>query len=141
MVDSTLVERGSSERRVAVAGVVVMLIAFAAAGCARRIPPGRPSLPPAGTVGGMRVTATAYCKGTLTATGTKPAPGIVAADPAVLPFGTKVRLTGLDARYNGVYTVRDTGSSIRGGRIDLFMRDCNEAVRFGRRAATVAILR
>jgi 3D (Asp-Asp-Asp) domain-containing protein len=89
----------------------------------------------------MRVTATAYCKGTLTATGTKPAPGIIAADPAVLPFGTKIRLTGLDARYNGVYTVRDTGASIRGHRIDVFMRDCNEAVRFGRRAATVAIVR
>jgi 3D (Asp-Asp-Asp) domain-containing protein len=139
MVDSMLVEGRSLERGIAVV-FSVMLIALAAAGCAKRVPPSRPSLPTAGTVSDMRVTATAYCKGTVTATGTRPAPGIIAADPAVLPFGTRIRLSGLDARYNGVYTVRDTGASIRGRRIDLFMRDCNEAVRFGRRSATVAIM-
>jgi 3D (Asp-Asp-Asp) domain-containing protein len=122
------------------AGALFVLVALTAAGCAKRVPPTQPSPPPA-TISGMRVTATAYCKGTLTATGTKPAPGIVAADPAVLPFGTRVRVTGLDARYNRVYTVRDTGANIRGHRIDLFMSDCSEARRFGRRDATLAILK
>ena len=89
----------------------------------------------------MQFTATAYCQGSVTATGTRPTEGIVAADPKLLPFGTKVRLTGLDARYDGVYTVRDTGGSIRGHRIDLFIRDCREAVRFGRRPTTVAVVR
>jgi 3D (Asp-Asp-Asp) domain-containing protein len=140
MIDAKFVEHRSSARGIVGAGAFVVLVAVTVAGCAKRVPSSQPS-PPANTTSGMRVTATAYCKGTLTATGTKPAPGIIAADPAVLPFGTKIRLTGLDARYNGVYTVRDTGASIRGHRIDVFMRDCNEAVRFGRRAATVAIVR
>jgi len=140
MIESRLVSRRSSKWSIAPAGALFVLLALTAAGCAKRVPTSQPSPPPAPTISGMRVTATAYCKGTLTATGTKPAPGIVAADPAVLPFGTRIRLTGLDARYNGVYTVRDTGANIRGHRIDLFMRDCSEATRFGRRDATVAIL-
>jgi 3D (Asp-Asp-Asp) domain-containing protein len=138
MHDAKLVEDRSSYRSFAAAGALALLVALTAAACAKRAPPTQPTVPPAGS---LRVTATAYCKGTLTATGTKPTPGIVAADPAVLPFGTRIRLTDLDARYNGVYTVRDTGSSIRGHRIDLFVRDCNEAVRFGRHTATIAILK
>jgi 3D (Asp-Asp-Asp) domain-containing protein len=141
MALSRRVESRSSETLTGRAATLFVLVALTVAGCARRVPPTQPLPPRPATTSGMRVTATAYCKGTLTATGTKPAPGIVAADPAVLPFGTRIRLTGLDARYNGVYTVRDTGASIRGHRVDLFMRDCSEAVRFGRRDATVAILK
>jgi 3D (Asp-Asp-Asp) domain-containing protein len=141
MNDAQLIEDRWSPGSIAAAGSLALLLALTAAACAKRVPPTQPTVPPVQTVSNLRVTATAYCKGTVTATGTKPAPGIIAADPAVLPFGTRIRLTGLDARYNGVYTVRDTGSSIRGHRIDLFMRDCSEAVRFGRRAATAAILR
>jgi 3D (Asp-Asp-Asp) domain-containing protein len=139
MSGSQRVADRSSQRGIGLAGTLVVMLALIASGCAKRVPPSQPSVP-IGSAGAMRVTATAYCRGRLTATGTKPAPGIVAADPAVLPFGTRIRLTGLDTRYNGVYTVRDSGASIRGHRIDLFMADCNEAVRFGRRAATVAIV-
>jgi len=89
----------------------------------------------------LAFTATAYCTGKITATGTTPNEKTVAADPAVLPMGSRIRLSGLDKRYNRVYTVGDTGSSIRGRRIDLYMRDCREAVAFGRRAAKVSILR
>jgi 3D (Asp-Asp-Asp) domain-containing protein len=138
MIDAKLVEDRSFHRSLVTVGALALLLAVTAASCTKRVPPTQPTVQ---TVTNLRVTATAYCKGTVTATGTKPAPGIIAADPAVLPFGTRIRLTGLDARYNGVYTVRDTGSSIRGHRIDLFMRDCSEATRFGRRAATAAILR
>jgi 3D (Asp-Asp-Asp) domain-containing protein len=87
-------------------------------------------------------TATAYCTGTVTATGARPTERkTIAADPAVLPMGSRIRLTGLDKRYNRVYTVMDTGSNIRGRRLDLYMRDCREAIAFGRRAARVSILR
>jgi 3D (Asp-Asp-Asp) domain-containing protein len=141
MIEAKLVEDRSSHRSIVAAGALAVLVALTAAACAKRVPTTQPTVPPLETISSLRVTATAYCKGTVTATGTKPAPGIIAADPAVLPFGTRIRLTGLDARYNGVYTVRDTGSSIRGHRIDVFMRDCSEATRFGRRNATVAILR
>jgi 3D (Asp-Asp-Asp) domain-containing protein len=65
---------------------------------------------------------------------------MVAADPAVLPLGSRIRLTGLAGRYDGDYVVLDTGSAVRGRRIDLYMRDCREAVKFGRRKASVSIL-
>ena len=46
-------------------------------------------------------------------------------------MGTVIRVSGLQDRYNGTYTVRDTGPSVRGRRLDLYVRDCDEAVRFG----------
>src|SRR5213593_1720635 len=84
-------------------------------------------------------TVTAYCTGRVTAAGTRVAEGVVAADLRVLPLGTVIRLTGLDGRYNGTYTVMDTGPKVRGHRLDLYLRDCAEAVRFGRRSGRVAI--
>jgi 3D (Asp-Asp-Asp) domain-containing protein len=76
----------------------------------------------------------------VTATGARPTEKGVAADPALLPMGSTIRLSGLDKRYNRVYIVMDTGSRIRGRRIDLYMKDCREAIAFGRRPARVSIL-
>ena len=84
--------------------------------------------------------ATAYCSGRETATGTRPTDGIVAADPAVLPLGSTIRVDGLHKRYDGVYRVMDTGSAVRGRQIDLYVRDCHEAIKFGRRNARVSVL-
>jgi 3D (Asp-Asp-Asp) domain-containing protein len=86
-------------------------------------------------------TATAYCTGTITATGTRPNERTVAADPKVLPMGSRIRLSGLAKRYNRAYVVGDTGGLIRGRRIDLYMRDCQEAIAFGRRSVEVLVLR
>jgi 3D (Asp-Asp-Asp) domain-containing protein len=124
----------------------VMLLVFASA-CAGRIhpspPPSAPSPEPGGEQAGPEVsfTATAYCSGTRTASGTKVAEGIVAADPAFVPIGSVIRVSGLDARYNGIYTVMDTGGKIRGRRLDFYIRDCHAASRFGRRPARVTIVR
>lgn len=58
--------------------------------------------------------ATAYLPdGRPTAAGTVPHRGIVAADPAVLPLVSMIRVTGARV-YNGVYTVTDTGGKISG---------------------------
>jgi 3D (Asp-Asp-Asp) domain-containing protein len=122
----------------AAAGVVALV----AAGCAGRVHPHGPT-----TAAGRPATATspftatAYCKGTITATGTRPNARSIAADPRVLPMGTRIRLTGVDDRYSGVYTVRDTGPNIRGRRLDVYIQDCREAVKFGRRSVRVAVLR
>jgi 3D (Asp-Asp-Asp) domain-containing protein len=111
-----------------------MVTALIGAGCAGRLRPAAPrAIPPAPA----EFTATAYCTGTLTATGTRPAAGTVAADPAVLRMGSRIRLAGLAERYNGVYTVVDTGPNVRGHHIDLYIRDCQEAIRFGRRQVSV----
>jgi 3D (Asp-Asp-Asp) domain-containing protein len=53
--------------------------------------------------------ATAYCKGETTASGVGVRTGIAAADPAILPVGSVVRLETPNPRYSGVWTVMDTG--------------------------------
>jgi 3D (Asp-Asp-Asp) domain-containing protein len=137
---SSLVERSRSRFKLAFLCAVLGAVSVVAEGCAGR---GRPNKPAAKgpSASHSSFTATAYCTGRVTATGTAPTKKTVAADPAFLPMGSKIRLTGLDKRYNGTYIVTDTGSSVRGRRIDLYIRDCHEAIRFGRRSATVAILR
>jgi 3D (Asp-Asp-Asp) domain-containing protein len=65
---------------------------------------------------------------------------VVAADPAVLPFGTRILVSRAGA-YNGVYLVTDTGAAVKGRRIDLYVHSAAEAKRFGRKTVHVAILR
>jgi len=118
-------------------GIVIALVI--AQGCARNPRPQQPTQP-APVAKAVSFTITAYCTGTTTAAGTRVAHGVVAADPNVLPLRTVIRLAGLDGRYNGIYTVMDTGPDIRGRRLDLYLRDCAEATRFGRRSVLVSIV-
>jgi len=86
-------------------------------------------------------TATAYCKGTTTASGVAVRRGIAAADPQLLPVGSVVSLsTGVPA-FDGVYTVLDTGPAVQGRRLDLYVWSCYEALDFGRRRVQATILR
>jgi 3D (Asp-Asp-Asp) domain-containing protein len=87
----------------------------------------------------MRVTATAYCQHGTTKSGTRARTGIVAADPRVLPVGTVLRI--IDGAVSGIYTVMDTGSAVKGRRIDIFIPDCASAERFGEKSLRVRILR
>ena len=62
----------------------------------------------------------------ITATGTKATEGrTIAADPKVLPYGTKVIINGHE------YTVEDCGGAIYGNRIDIYFDSHEEAVQFG----------
>jgi len=85
--------------------------------------------------------ATAYCRGTTTASGILVRAGIAAADPKILPIGSVIQVEGLDAAYRGIYTILDTGPAIQGHEIDIYMWNCDEAVAFGRRQAMVSVLR
>jgi len=85
--------------------------------------------------------ATAYCKGTTTASGVGVRSGIAAADPSILPVGTVLNIAVGDNRYNGVYTVMDTGPSVQGRLLDLYMWSCHEALKFGRKDVQVTVLR
>jgi len=87
----------------------------------------------------MLFTATAYCLDGLTASGVAVSKGIVAADPAVLPLGTVIRIAGA-ASYNGTYRVLDTGARVRNRRVDLYVPDCSAARRFGRRSVQVTVI-
>jgi 3D (Asp-Asp-Asp) domain-containing protein len=89
----------------------------------------------------IRFTATAYCKGTTTASGTAARAGVAASDPKVVPLGSIIRIEGAPDRHNGIYTVLDTGPAVQGRQLDLYMWSCHEALAFGRRPVTVTILR
>jgi 3D (Asp-Asp-Asp) domain-containing protein len=123
--------------------VIALILAVAATqACAGRV---RPAASPRATSraatrpAGYEVTA--YCKGRITSAGTRVREGIVAADSSLLPIGTVIRIAGLPRGYDGTFRVLDTGAAIRGRRLDLYIADCREAVRFGRRSATVTIVR
>lgn len=81
-------------------------------------------------------TATAYCLKGRTASGSGVRRGIVAADPRVLPLGTRINLQA--GSYSGSYIVADTGGGIRGRRLDIWVSSCSEAKRFGRRKVSVS---
>lgn len=98
-----------------------------------------PTVPAAGTR--QLFTATAYCKGTTTASGVGVRTGIAASDPALLPVGSVVNITAGDAKYNGVYTIMDTGPRVLGRLVDLYMWSCHEALDFGRQQIELTVLR
>ena len=85
--------------------------------------------------------ATAYCKGTTTTSGVVVRTGIAAADPALLPVGSVVNIATGDQKYNGVYTIMDTGPKVQGRLLDLYMWSCHEALRFGHKGVEVTVLR
>lgn len=82
--------------------------------------------------------ATAYCLKGRTASGMDAQPGMIAADPRVLPLGTIVHLR--SGSYTGTYRVMDTGGRIRGRRVDVYVASHKEAVQFGRRQVKIKIL-
>jgi 3D (Asp-Asp-Asp) domain-containing protein len=89
----------------------------------------------------LRFTATGYCKGTTTASGVNVRTGIAAADPALLPVGSVIQVDRLGDRYNGIYTIMDTGPEVQGRTIDIYMWSCNEALELGRRDTTITVIR
>lgn len=89
----------------------------------------------------FKVEVTAYCDVGETASGAHTRRGIVAADPKVLPLGSRIRVQGLGKAFDGTYDVEDTGREVKGRELDIFMRDCRQAKVFGRKPARVKILR
>ncbi len=85
--------------------------------------------------------ATAYCKGTMTASGVNVRTGIAAADPDLLPVGSVIQVDRLSKDYDGIYTIMDTGPSVQGRHIDIYLANCNEALALGRRDMLITVLR
>jgi 3D (Asp-Asp-Asp) domain-containing protein len=82
--------------------------------------------------------ATAYCLKGRTASGVNTRPGVIAADPRVLPLGTVVHLRA--GSYSGTYTVLDTGGRIKGRRVDVYVPTHKEAIQFGRRQVKIKVI-
>jgi len=96
---------------------------------------------PAAGIQHLRFAATAYCKGTTTASGVNVRTGIAAADPELLPVGSVIQVYKLGEQYNGIYTIMDTGPAVQGRHIDIYMWSCNEALQLGRRNIAINVLR
>jgi 3D (Asp-Asp-Asp) domain-containing protein len=82
--------------------------------------------------------ATAYSLRGRTASGRPVARGLIAADPSVLPLGTRVRVEA--GSFTGEYVVADTGGAVKGHRIDIWTPTAREAFQFGRRAVKLTVL-
>lgn len=98
-----------------------------------------------GTAGAARRTryhflATAFSAEGITAAGVVTNVGIVAADPDVLPLGTRIRVTGA-GRYSGTYLVADTGEKVDGKHIDIYLPNHAAALKFGKRMVRVRVLK
>jgi 3D (Asp-Asp-Asp) domain-containing protein len=83
-------------------------------------------------------TATAYSLRGRTASGKPVTRGLVAADRRVLPLGTRVRIDA--GSYSGEYLVADTGGAVRGRKIDIWVPNTGEAMKFGRRPIKLTVL-
>ena len=87
--------------------------------------------------------ATAYCTGTVTSTGRRAQPGVVAVDPREIPYGTKLYIVSSDNRYVYGYAIAgDTGGFIYNSDtvVDLYIRGYSAAKQFGRRTVEIYIL-
>jgi len=88
----------------------------------------------------VKFSATAYCacarccgKATgITASGRKAEYGVVAVDTRVIPLGTKLYIENVDGSFTyGEAIAADTGSAIKGNKVDLFFPTHQEALEFG----------
>ena len=71
----------------------------------------------------------------ITASGVKVRLGIVAVDKRFIKLGTKIKIHGM----TGTYLAADTGSAIKGKRIDIYNPSHNSALQFGRKSVMVTI--
>ena len=98
-----------------------------------------PNVDPAMPIGpATSYVATAYSLPGRTASGRMVSRGLIAADPRVLPLGSRVRLE--VPGYHGEYLVADTGGMIKGRRIDIWTPTSREAMKFGRRTVKLTVL-
>lgn len=84
----------------------------------------------------MSVVATAYSGDSITSTGTKPRWGVIAVDPSVIPYGTKVYIP----QFNKTFIAEDCGGAIKGNKIDIFMEDSSKVPGWGRRTIDIYIV-
>ena len=107
---------------------------------ATRVPPTRvpstptavpPSRTPNPAIRPREMTVTAYCLRSNTSSGAPPTPGTAAAGPMV-PIGSRFSVPGY-----GEVVVRDRNANYGPNQLDVWLADCNQAIRWGRRTLEV----
>ena len=91
----------------------------------------------------LACSATAYTAhaGSLTATGRKAGVGVIAVDPRVIPYGTRMYIqTSSGSVLYGIAVAGDCGGAVKGNIVDLYFNSYSECCSFGRRNCTVYIL-
>ena len=88
---------------------------------------------------------TAYTEepGSLTATGREVEVGVVAVDPDVIPYGSRLYIVSADGKTVYGYAIAaDTGGALRSGKVlvDLFYDTESQCKAFGRRDVIVYVL-
>jgi 3D (Asp-Asp-Asp) domain-containing protein len=86
-----------------------------------------------------RYVATAYSQSGITASGVPTERHIVAADPSILPIGSRIRIRHA-GRYSGEYVVADTGEKIDGRRLDIYIPSAAACRKFGRKTVRVRVI-
>ena len=106
-------------------------------------PPTPAAAPPGAGPGGQgkieTFEATAYSIEGKTASGDHTREGLCAADPDVLPLGTRIRVHDAGS-YSGECEIADTGRAVKGQEIDIYMASDREAKQFGRKQVRVEVL-
>lgn len=90
--------------------------------------------PASGSGKQLTVVATAYSLHGGTASGLPTGPGVVAVDPTVIPLGTRLFIPGY-----GPGIAADTGTAIKGLRIDLWFPTLSQTEHWGRRTVTITV--
>ena len=91
----------------------------------------------------LTCSATAYTAhaGARTATGRKAAVGVIAVDPRVIPYGSRMYIqTTNGSMLYGIAVAGDCGGGIKGNSIDLYFNTLSQCYSFGRRMCTVYVL-
>ncbi len=93
-----------------------------------------------------RFTATAYDASPMdngiwagkTSTGMPLVYGVIAVDPRVIPYGTKMYIESVDGQYIYGYAIAgDCGGAIKGNKVDLFFPNRSTCYQFGRRDVNI----
>lgn len=66
--------------------------------------------------------------------------GYIAVDPDLIPLHSIVYIEGA-GELDGVYEAKDTGSAIKGNRIDIYLPNKQDALNFGRKEVKIYVLR
>lgn len=86
--------------------------------------------------------STAYCMGHTTATGTSVHEGVVAIDPRIIPYGSKMYIVSNDGWVYGYSSAEDTGGFIYWNNapiVDLYVNTTSFAYQWGNRGVTIYI--
>jgi 3D (Asp-Asp-Asp) domain-containing protein len=93
----------------------------------------------AGPVPNGTFRATAYAQSGVTASGELTHRHVVAADPDILPLGSRIKIRRA-GRYSGEYVVADTGAKIQGRRLDIYIPNERACKKFGSRLVRIKVI-